>query len=165
MAACEVVRLARDEPGDANGFQAASARLILASHQRLLRRPLLPADEIGDPAWRLYHAPLIVLAHDAAADPRFFYANRLAQELFERPWRELVGLPSRLSAEPASREERQRLLERVARLGFIEDYGGVRVSRSGRRFRVTGATVWNLADEQAALVGQAAAFSTWLPLA
>lgn len=164
MAAGEAIRLERSEPGEANGFQAASACLILASHARLLRRPLLPEDKDADSARRLYHAPFVVLAHDAASDPLFFYVNRAAQELFEMPWRQFVCLPSRFSTEPASREERQRLLERVACQGFIEDYGGVRISRSGRRFRIAGATVWNLADDSSAVVGQAAAFANWSPV-
>lgn len=53
MAASEAMRLARGEPGEDNGFQVASARLILASHLRLLQRPLLPAEGDGDAAWRL----------------------------------------------------------------------------------------------------------------
>lgn len=116
----------RSEPDAANGFQQASARLIVASHARLLHRELLPGRTADDLGRRLYGAPFIVLAHDAAPDPLFFYANLAAQELFAMSWREIVRLPSRLSAEPLAREERQRLLDRVARDGFIADYGGER---------------------------------------
>ncbi len=155
----------RSEPDETNGFQVASAYLILASHERFLRRPLLPESQPGDDlARRLYHAPFVVLAHDTEPDPVFFYANRAAQEVFALSWAQLVRLPSRLSAEPLAREERQRLLDRVAAWGFIDDYAGVRVSASGQRFRITGATVWTLVDEQAARVGQAAAFATWRPV-
>jgi len=154
----------RSEPDAGNGFQAASARLIVASHSRLLHRDLLPDDAADDLGRRLYGAPFIVLAHDAAADPIFFYANLAAQELFAMSWREIVRLPSRLSAEPLAREERQRLLDRVAREGFIDDYGGVRIAASGERFRICGATVWNLVSEAATSVGQAASFATWEPL-
>ena len=45
------------------------------------------------------------------------------------------------------REERARLLETVARRGFIDDYSGVRISKTGRRFRIIRATVWNLLAE------------------
>jgi hypothetical protein len=38
---------------------------------------------------------------------------------------------------------------------------GVRVSRTGRRFLVSNATVWNLTDELGRAAGQAATFSTW----
>lgn len=160
----EVTPVHRSEPEEANGWQAAHARLLLASHARLLQRSLLPADGAGDAAQRLYHAPLVVLAHDAAPDPVFFYANLVAQRLFEMPWRQIVCLPSRLSAEPVARAERQRLLDDVVRQGFIENYGGVRISATGKRFRIDGATVWNLLGDQGEVVGQAAAFAAWSPL-
>jgi hypothetical protein len=154
----------RSEPDAANGFQQASARLIVASHARLLHREILPDCTADDLGRRLYGAPFVVLAHDAAPDPLFFYANLAAQELFAMSWREIVRLPSRLSAEPLAREERQRLLDRVARDGFIDDYGGVRVAASGERFRICGATVWNLVTDAATSVGQAASFATWQAL-
>lgn len=140
------------------------AACLLESHRRLTDRPLLTTTHGDDPeamARRLYDAPFVVLAHDVAVDPRFTYANRAAQRLFERTWGEIVGLPSRLSAEAPAREERQRLLERVATRGYIDDYAGVRVSKSGRRFRILRATVWNVHDRLGRPLGQAAAFTDW----
>lgn len=152
----------RSEPAGANRYQAGHAALIAGSHARLLGRELLPAGD--DLARRLYHAPFVVLAHDGTDDPVFFYANLTAQRLFEMAWPDIVRLPSRYSAEPLARAERQRLLERVARQGYIDDYAGVRVSASGRRFRVADARVWNLVATDGRVVGQAAAFSDWSPL-
>ena len=152
----------RAEPDAANGFQTAHAELIVGSHLRLLRRELLP--DVGrdaELARRLYHAPFAVLAHDATADPVFFYANLTAQRLFEMSWQDMVRLPSRLSAEPLAREERARLLRRVATRGYIDDYAGIRVAASGRRFRIANATVWNLLDAAGGSIGQAAAFTDW----
>lgn len=155
--------LDRTEPSPLNHYQAGHAGLIAGSHLRLLGRELLPVtDDLG---LRLYHAPFVVLAHDTAADPVFFYANLTAQRLFELPWADFVRLASRFSAEPLAREERQRLLERVARQGWIDDYAGVRVSASGRRFQVNAARVWNLVDGQGRSLGQAAAFADWQDLA
>jgi len=137
---------------------------LLESHRRLTGRALL-TEQDGEPdamaARRLYDAPFVVLAHDTAADPRFTYANRAAQRLFEMPWSEIVGLPSRLSAEAPAREERQRLLEQVATRGYIDDYSGVRISKSGRRFRILRATVWNVRDRLGRPLGQAATFTDW----
>jgi hypothetical protein len=48
--------------------------------------------------------------------------------------------------------------------GYIDDYAGVRVSRTGRRFLIEGATVWNLIETDGRLVGQAATFSRWRPV-
>lgn len=155
----------RAEPDATNRFQAASAELIVASHLRLVRRALLPAAGASDDlALRLYHATFCVLAHDTAPDPAFFYANLAAQQRFEMCWRDMVRLPSRLSAEPLLREERARLLACVSRQGYIDDYAGIRISASGRRFMIQRATVWNLVDADGRAVGQAAAFSEWSPV-
>lgn len=152
----------RAEPSADNAFQAALAALILASHQRLTGRELLPEGGLpAERAHRLYHAPFALLAHDRAEDPVFFYANLTAQHLFELPWQDIVRLPSRHSAEPLARVERERLLRRVAAHGYIDDYSGVRVTASGRRFRIVGATVWNLVDAAGEVVGQAATFADW----
>ena len=152
----------RAEPGVLNGFQAGSADLILRSYRRLIGQDLLPAAVSGESmAHRLYHSPEVVLAHDTAADPIFFYGNLAAQALFEFSWLELVKLPSRFSAEPVARDERQRLLDQVAQEGFITDYAGIRVSRTGKRFHVANAIVWNLVDPEGTKIGQAATFSQW----
>ena len=73
-------------------------------------------------------------------------------------WNEIVGLPSRLSAEPLAQAERERLLQRVAANGYIDDYSGVRIARSGRRFTIKQATVWNLVNPGGVVLGQAACF-------
>lgn len=154
----------RSEPSAANQYQAASAVLVLDSYRRFLQRDLLPhAASVSHVARALYHAPFVVLAHDTAPDPVFFYANLLAQQLFEMTWEEMVCLPSRHSAEPLLQEERQRLLGRVASHGYIDDYSGIRISRTGKRFRIEQATVWNLAQADVGVVGQAAAFGSWVP--
>jgi hypothetical protein len=144
----------------------ALARLLLRSHRRLTGAALLPGVESDAPdaSHALYEAPLVALAHDGAADPRFTYANRAAQALWELEWSQFVGMPSRLSAEPERREERQRLLERATRDGFVSDYSGVRIAASGKRFRIDRATVWNLIGEHGQRLGQAAAFSCWVTL-
>lgn len=160
----EMMTYDRSEPSQSNGFQAESAELIIASYQRLIGRPLDCGQAGGDLGDSLYSAPSVVLAHDMESDPVFFYANRAAQQLFEMAWEEMVRLPSRLSAEPLAQDERQRLLGLVSSQGYIDDYSGVRVSRTGKRFLIERATVWNLMNGEGKLVGQAAAFRTWLPL-
>ncbi|WP_028455247.1 MEKHLA domain-containing protein [Chitinilyticum litopenaei] len=137
--------------------------LILASHQRLLGRPLLPADIAPEHAahWLQHDAPFCVLAHDGSADPRFIYANACAQACFGYPAAELIGLPSRLSAEAPNREERQQLLDQVSRQGFATGYRGLRIARDGRRFWIEDVTVWNLLDATGACHGQAATYRRW----
>jgi hypothetical protein len=135
--------------------------LIAESHARLTGQALVAPQPVAKPLWRL---PAVVLAHGTEADPLFFWANKAALDLFELDWRALVRMPSRLSAEAPNRTERAALLETVARQGFIRDYAGVRISASGRRFRIERATVWNLVDADGGLRGQAASFSDWTRL-
>jgi hypothetical protein len=136
--------------------------LIPESFARLTGRPLIaPARDLAEALWS---APFVLLAHGTEADPIFFYGNRMALERFEMTAEHLVTTPSRHSAEFAERAERERLLEEVARRGFIDDYAGVRVSSTGRRFRIEEATVWNLIDAAGEKHGQAAAFARWTPL-
>lgn len=136
--------------------------LLISSHLRLTGRPLVaPAADLRRALWA---APLAILAHGTEADPVFFYGNQCALTLFEMDWGAFTQLPSRMSAEPLLREERARLLERVARDGCITDYAGVRISATGRRFRIEQAVVWNLIDEHGVCHGQAAAFDRWQPL-
>lgn len=109
----------------------------------------------------MWTAPSVIVAHDTQPDPVFCYGNRLALQLFELDFAAFTALPSRFSAEPLAREERAALLDRVGRFGFIDDYSGVRISSSGRRFRIEKATVWNLLDADGVCRGQAATFTDW----
>ncbi|NEI73732.1 MEKHLA domain-containing protein [Rhizobium lusitanum] len=127
-------------------------------------RRVVGVDLVGDgrgAGWLYREAPFVVVAHNTEADPRFVYANRAAQDCFEYPWEEFVTLPSRLSAELPDRAERQRLLDAVKRDGFISDYRGLRVAKSGRRFWIEDGIVWQLLDRDGNLRGQAATFSSW----
>lgn len=109
----------------------------------------------------IYYAPFVVLSHNTEKDPVFNYANLKGQELFEMSWSEFMGFPSRKSAEPVNRQERQRLLDEVTKNGFIDNYQGIRISKTGRRFIIYKATVWNVAGPDGSFYGQAAAFDSW----
>lgn len=138
-------------------------RLIAESYRRLTNLELhrAPAADLPTALWL---APAAIVAHGTEPDPVFFYGNRLALELFGMDFAAFTRLPSRFSAEPLLREERALLLERVARDGFIDDYSGIRIAASGRRFRIERATVWNLVDVAGMRHGQAAVFAQWTPL-
>jgi hypothetical protein len=145
--------------------QPAYAALLLKSYRSLTGRDLLPpATSIEAAAEALFKAPFVVLSHEASHDPVFVYANRAALARFAMSLNEIIGLPSRYSAEPVARDERQRLLDRVTAQGYIDDYRGVRIAKNGKRFEVRNATVWNVIDECGTIVGQAAAFSEWIEM-
>ena len=147
---------------DDQHFLIEQASLIARSYLRLLNRPLLPG-ECGTEAFAnaLFHAPFAVVSHNTDSDPIFNYANAKALELFEMDWNEFIRMPSRLSAEPVNRQERERLLALVTEQGYIDHYQGVRISKTGKRFMIRNAVVWNLADDSGEYKGQAACFSDW----
>jgi hypothetical protein len=109
----------------------------------------------------LFEAPFCVVSHNTDSDPVFNYGNKTALNLFEMKWVDFIRLPSRHSAEPQAREERVKLLARVTQDGFIEDYKGVRISSSGKRFMVEDSVVWNLIDNNDTYCGQAAVIYQW----
>ena len=149
-------------PGPDNDYLAAHIDLLRSSLLRLAGRDLIAGEPSpGQAAERIWHAPFALLSHDTAPDPILTYANRCALELFELTWEQMVETPSRLTAEALQREERARLLALVSSRGYVDDYAGVRVSRTGRRFRIEAATVWNLQDAAGRRRGQAAMFARW----
>ena len=126
--------------------------LLARSFRRWTGRPLLVGEwEPPELARRLYEAPFMLAYHGTESDPLFNYANLTAQRLWELEWDELIGMPSRKSAESALREERLHLLDTVSRRGYAEGYSGVRISASGRRFRLEKGVIWNLMDESGVL--------------
>ena len=131
------------------------SRLISNSFEKLLGRPLLNGSVVPH---AMYEADLVILSHDGGEDPRFTYANRAAQKLWELSLEEFIGMPSRLSAEPDEREARHRMLTQAADKGYFDSYCGIRISKSGRRFHIENAIIWNLLDAEGTKVGQAAAF-------
>ena len=143
----------------------ARTQEILDSYFRLLGRELIVrTGSAEDQSRRLFEAPFVVLAHGTQADPLLDYGNRMALLLWERDRAQFITMPSRLTAEPLLRSERASLLERVSRDGFIDDYAGVRVSSTGRRFQIDRATVWNVRNARHESAGQAATFETWREL-
>lgn len=151
-----------DLPSIHNHYLAQHTALLRNSFRQLLGRDLLDADlENSEFAKRLFLAPFAVLSHNTDPDPVFNYANSKALELFELDWEALTKLPSRYSAETINQQARSQLLKKVSRDGYIEDYQGIRISKTGKRFQIKHAIVWNLYDNEQRYCGQAAYFNDW----
>jgi len=143
-------------------FVIAHTACLARSLKHWTGRELLPS--ISDPlelAQKVFDAPFVLVSHGTQTDPILNYGNRAALTLWEMSWEKLTQTPSRFTAEAPNREERARLLDQVTRRGFIDDYSGVRISKTGRRFRIAQATVWNLISEDGRPCGQAAMFDQW----
>lgn len=140
---------------------------LLRSHRTLTGRDLIPEIDLSDPATvarKVFEAPFVIVSHGTESDPILNYGNATALKLWEMSWDTFTRTPSRLTAEPPNRDERARLLAEVTARGFIDNYSGIRISKTGRRFRIERATVWNVADESGLHIGQAATFDRWFPL-
>jgi len=137
-------------------------QLLLDSFARLLGRELIArTGTAAEQAERLFQAPFVVVSHGTEADPILNYGNAAALALWEMPWEAFTQTPSRLTAEPMHRDERARLLARTREHGYVDDYAGIRIAGSGRRFRIEQAIVWNLTGPTGNHRGQAATFSRW----
>lgn len=137
-------------------------QLLLFSYQHLLGAPLLTLNAHDDCTEALFNAPFALVTHNTAPEPVFNYANALALKLFEYSWDEFTQLPSKLSAEPINQQARAALLQQVRTYGFIRNYQGIRRTKTGQRFQINNAVVWNLIDAENHYCGQAACFSEWL---
>lgn len=109
-------------------------------------------------------APCVIASHGTEDDPILNYGNLAAINLWETNWEEFTQMPSRLTAEPLERSERERLLDEVTTNGFIDNYSGIRVTTTGKRFIIRAATVWNVLDSEHSYLGQAVIFSNWNPI-
>jgi hypothetical protein len=137
------------------------ADCILRSFEKAFGRPLLAGGLNTHAPQELFGADIVVLAHDGGTDPTLIYANASALQLWGRPWAEMIGMPSRLTAEPQERAGRARMLATALQQHASEGYTGVRISKSGRRFQIHNARLWTLWGEGDQPCGQAAAFSSW----
>lgn len=158
----------RPSAGESPWLSAAACEVaarILQGHLRAFGKPLLagcgPQRDARQAAQELFAAPTVVLAHDGTTDPRLIYANRAALALWRRRWDTMVGLPSRLTAEPGERQERAVALEQARLREALQGYGGIRIDSGGRRFRIENARLWTLRDRQGTPCGQAATFALW----
>jgi hypothetical protein len=138
------------------------SQLLLNSFRHWTGRDLL--ERAGDPAYQahaLFLSPFVVISHGMEEDPLINYGNHVALELWEMTWEDLTRTPSRLTAEPTNRAEREWMLEQARIRGYLDTYRGVRVTSTGRRFLVENALIWNVLDAERQRIGQAATFIQW----
>lgn len=137
---------------------------LLDSYHHWTGKQLLERNTVDSDLLALWNLPQVVVSHATQTDPAFVYGNQLALSLWEMPLEQFLGMPSRLTAEPLHRDERQRLLDETRKKGFVDDYRGVRISRTGKRFRIEKALLWMVLDRENNVIGQAATFDRWTPL-
>lgn len=137
------------------------SQILAHSYQQLLGKELISDRTPEELAQALFHAPFVVVSHGTQADPILNYGNHRALKLWSLSWEQFTKTPSRLTAEPVNRETRAEMLEMVAKQGYIDNYQGIRISSTGKRFFIDRAIVWNLRNESGRKCGQAATFAKW----
>lgn len=143
-------------------FYRQHALLLCSSYRHWTGKDLLPdSDDQRQRLLALFEAPFVLVSHGTEEDSIFNFGNRAALTLFEMKWEDFIRLPSRQSADADNQEDRARLMASVSARGYATDCRGVRITASGRRFLITGATVWNVVDAQGTYHGQAAMFTHW----
>lgn len=143
----------------------AWSQLLLNSYEKLLQRQLIErTGNAEDDAKALFFAPFVVVSHGTQANPIFNYGNQTALDLWEITWEKFTRMPSRESVEPAelaAQEEREEMLKKVARKGFIENFRGIRISSTGKRFLIEDVIVWNVIGIDSQHCAQAATYPSW----
>lgn len=132
-----------------------------ASYARAVGKPLVPATSGAELVTQLARARFVFLSHDTQPQPVYTFGNALALQLWEMTWDEFTSLPSNRCAEPMHREQREQFLREVAERGVACGYSGVRISKTGRRFRIEDVTCWNVTDSHGTFLGQAACYPRW----
>lgn len=152
--------MALPAPAEANDWHGAFIARVADAFARVTGGDLvaeagLDPAHLGRSAWE---GDFALLTHDLSSI--LTYGNRFVLDLWEMDWQTLVRTPSRHTAPEEDRAARAALLAAVARDGFTRGYGGRRVSRTGKLFRIENATVFTLIDETGAAFGTGAFFRT-----
>src|SRR6185295_2389401 len=105
-----------------------SQQLLNSFHHWTGRELIERAGDLECQAQALFQSPFVVVSHGMEEDPFLNYGNHVALKLWEMTWAQLITTPSRLTAEPVNRAERESMLEQARTRGFIDTYRGVRIS-------------------------------------
>lgn len=152
-----------------NIWQKASviqhSQRLCQSFQKWTGRSLLsvPISDVSPDAiaQALFHMPTVVVSHGTQTDPILNYGNQTALDLWQMNWAEFTQTPSRYTAQPDEREQRAILLQQAKTQGWIDNYTGIRIAKTGKRFWIRKVILWTVLDEAGDRCGQAATFSTW----
>lgn len=143
-------------------------QLLCYSFDHWTGNQLIPSSSNDFPlkiANSLFNADFVVVSHGTQSDPILNYGNQKALDLWKMDWQTFISTPSRYTAEPIERSEREQLLAQAKSQGYISDYRGIRIASNGDRFYINQAIIWNVIDRKGKLWGQAATFGDWEAIA
>jgi MEKHLA domain len=155
-----MIRSTLSFPAPENNYQQEHVLIMLENLKRwtgqdLIKKYEFSLDTLGE---QVFNANFYILSHNHAADPILTYGNDRVLQQWEISWAELTTMYSRNTAKPVDRAARLAAMEQVNLNNYISNYGGVRISKAGKEFRIVNATLWNLFDSKNNPCGQAAWF-------
>ena len=147
-------------PSPNNNYQQEHVLIMLENLKRwtgqdLIKKYAFSLDRLGE---QVFNANFYILSHNQAADPILTYGNNRVLQQWEISWAELTTMYSKNTAKPVDRSARLTAIEQVNLNNYINNYGGVRISKTGKEFTILNATLWNLFDNESNSYGQAAWF-------
>lgn len=150
-------------PNPNNDYHREHLLVLLENLQQfagvdLVREYRLSSDRLGE---EIFDANFYLLSHNCDADPILNYGNRRVLELWEISWAELTKMHSRETAKSSDRASRSAIMQQMAAQNYVSGYSGVRVSKTGREFRILDVTIWNVFTRDRQPYGQAAWFKTY----
>ena len=121
---------------------------LLNSYQKAVGKELIERISPEKDALTIQNAPFVVVSHGTQEDPVLNYGNQTDLNLWEMSWDDFTQTPSKYTAEPERQERRKEMLEQAAQKGYIDDYEGIRISSTGKRFEIKDVVIWNVFDKE-----------------
>jgi MEKHLA domain len=154
-------------PDPSNNYHRQHLEIALANLKEftgidLIQEYGFSLDKLGE---QVFNADFYLLTHNCDRDPILNYGNQRVLKLWEISWLELTQMYSRETAKSSDRLARSAVMEKVAAQNYIRGYNGIRVSKTGREFKIVDVTIWNLFTRDRQAYGQAAWFKTVEPIA
>jgi hypothetical protein len=107
---------------------------------------------------QIFNSNLYILSHNGAPDPILNYGNKKVLELWEVSWEELTSMYARNTAKLDDQQAREDMMRKAKEQNYVSNYNGIRISKTGREFRILEGTIWNLFTNNGNPYGQAAWF-------
>tara|TARA_B110000211_G_C14081581_1_gene554795 strand:- start:279 stop:722 length:444 start_codon:yes stop_codon:yes gene_type:complete len=138
----------------------AHVKQLLDSYKKFVKKDLIERSGDAETDFRIINnSSFIVASHNGADNPILNFGNKVALDLWELDWENFTKTPSRKTAELDLREKRQEMLRIAEVNGYFDDYEGIRISSTGKRFMIKKVIIWNVENESGEKIGQAATFS------
>jgi MEKHLA domain len=149
-------------PAPENNYQQEHVLILLNNFKRWTSRDLmaeygLSIETLGE---QVFNADFYLLSHDRSADPILTYGNKQVLDLWEVSWAELTMMHSHDTAKPVDRLARAAMMDRVKRYNYVDGYSGIRISKTGKEFKILDGVIWNLFRDNGEAYGQAAWFKS-----